>query len=135
MTDVRRVEPQESSAARLGKYVRERREAAGLTLRQVEDGTDGRVKNGYLSQIEGGHIARPSPEILWQLARVLDVSYADLLARAGHRVPNETAPDLRRSINGVPLSALASLTPAERDDLVRYMSFLRHRRRGVADGS
>jgi transcriptional regulator with XRE-family HTH domain len=118
----------------LGGHLRSAREAAGLTLRQVEERTQGRVKNGYLSQVEGDRIVRPSPEVLWNLSRALDLSYADLLVRAGHRVPGDEASVRQRAINGIPLSALRELTPAERDELVRFMGYLRHRRRGVPDG-
>ena len=135
MTEARSAPASASDDLNLGQYLRDRREVLGLTLRQVEDRTKGRVKNGYLSQVEGGHIIKPSPEILWQLSGVYGDSYANLLTRAGHRVPVESAPDLRRSINGVPLSAIASLTPDERDELVRYIGFLRHRLRSAPDGA
>jgi transcriptional regulator with XRE-family HTH domain len=120
----------------LGPFLRSLREASGLTLRQVEERTNGRVKNGYLSQVEAGHIGRPSPEILWHLAEAYGVPYSELLRRAGHRVPVETT-ERRRAINGIPLSALAELTPAERDQLVQYMSWMRHQRtrRGESDGA
>jgi transcriptional regulator with XRE-family HTH domain len=119
----------------LSEYLRNSREAVGLTLRQVEEQTGGRVKNGYLSQVEGGHIVRPSPEVLWNLAGVYGVSYAELLGRAGHRVPAESIPDRRRAINGIPLSALQDLSDGERDELVRYLGYLRHRRRGDERGT
>jgi transcriptional regulator with XRE-family HTH domain len=133
MLDARDLPVQEEP---LGQFLRALREASGLTLRQVEERTGGRVKNGYLSQVEAGHIGRPSPEILWHLAEAYGIAYAELLRRAGHRVPVATAPERRRAINGIPLSALAALTPGERDQLVQYMSWLRHQRqrRGEPDG-
>jgi len=125
-------EPREST---LGEFIKDAREAGGLTLRQVEDRTNGRVKNGYLSQVESDRIARPSPEILWHLSEALGISYSELLIRAGHRVPTSGPAERRRAINGIPLSALQDLTPGERDELVRYMGYLRHRRRGDPDGT
>lgn len=116
----------EGEEAPLGLFLKASREATGLTLRQVEVKTDGRVKNGYLSQLEGGHIVRPSPEVLWHLGQAYGLQYQELLRRAGHRVPVESVPERRRAINGIPLSALQDLTPAERDELVRYVSYLRH---------
>jgi HTH-type transcriptional regulator, competence development regulator len=118
----------EREAASLGSFLKASREATGLTLRQVEEKTSGRVKNGYLSQLEGGHIVKPSPEVLWHLGNAYGLQYQELLRRAGHRVPVESVPERRRAINGIPLSALEDLTPAERDELVQYVSYLRHRR-------
>ncbi len=127
-------QPPTARVSSLGVHLRSAREAAGLTLRQVEERTEGRVKNGYLSQVESDRIAKPSPEVLWNLSNALGLSYADLLVRAGHRVPQPERALRRQAINGIPLSALQDLTPEERDELVRYMGYLRHRRREPRDG-
>ena len=136
MTDDRPAgdRPQTARASTLGQHLRAARDAAGLTLRQVEERTEGRVKNGYLSQVESDRIVRPSPEVLWHLSQALGLSYADLLVRAGHRIPSEEPTIRRRAINGIPLSALQDLTQEERDELVQFMGYLRHRRRDTRDG-
>lgn len=64
----------------LGDYLREQREAAELSLRQLADLAG--ISNPYLSQIERG-LKKPSAEILGQLARGLKVSAESLYVRAG----------------------------------------------------
>ena len=120
--------PRKAAEQAVGALLRQSREAMGLTLRQVEDQTEKRVKNAYLSQVETGQIARPSPEVLWRLAGLYGLNYDDLLIRAGHRVLGESTTPLHRSINGIPLSALRDLTPAERRDVLSYIGFLRQKR-------
>lgn len=64
----------------LGAYLREQRESAQLSLRQLADVAG--VSNPYLSQIERG-LKRPSAEILQQIAKGLQVSAESLYVRAG----------------------------------------------------
>ncbi|SRR6266498_5051530 len=113
-----------------GAYLRAVREAAGLTLRQVEEQTDRVIKNAYLSQIESGAINRPSPAILYELAQVYGISYRELLVRAGHRVPDGDVKPDRRALAGLPLRAFAELDDQDRQALIEYAAFLRQRKRG-----
>lgn len=64
----------------LGAYLREQRENAQMSLRQLADIAG--VSNPYLSQIERG-LKRPSAEILQQIAKALEVSAESLYVRAG----------------------------------------------------
>ncbi len=64
----------------LGDYLREQRQLAKLSLRQLAELAG--VSNPYLSQIERG-LKRPSAEILQQLAKGLEVSAESLYVRAG----------------------------------------------------
>ncbi|MFL6100216.1 MAG: helix-turn-helix domain-containing protein [Actinomycetales bacterium] len=64
----------------LGTYLREQRESARLSVRQLSELAG--VSNPYLSQIERG-IKRPSAEILAQLAKGLRISAESLYVRAG----------------------------------------------------
>jgi transcriptional regulator with XRE-family HTH domain len=64
----------------LGGYLREQRQAAQLSLRQLSEVAG--VSNPYLSQIERG-LKRPSAEILQQLAKGLRISAESLYVRAG----------------------------------------------------
>ena len=64
----------------LGEYLREQRESAQLSLRQLAEQAG--VSNPYLSQIERG-LRRPSAEVLQQLAMALRVSAEQLYSRAG----------------------------------------------------
>ena len=89
----------------LGAYLREQRENAQLSLRQLAEMAG--VSNPYLSQIERG-LKRPSAEILQQIANGLQVSAESLYVRAGildERVVDDpaAAPDV--------LSAIAADAP------------------------
>lgn len=64
----------------LGAYLREQREQAQMSLRQLADAAG--VSNPYLSQIERG-LRRPSAEILSALAKALRISAESLYVRAG----------------------------------------------------
>jgi transcriptional regulator with XRE-family HTH domain len=78
----------------LGTYLREQRESARLSVRQLSELAG--VSNPYLSQIERG-LKKPSAEILGQLARGLRISAESLYVRAGildereDQMPVETA--------------------------------------------
>jgi transcriptional regulator with XRE-family HTH domain len=64
----------------LGAYLREQRENARLSVRQLASLTG--VSNPYLSQVERG-LRRPSAEVLQQLAKGLRISAEALYVRAG----------------------------------------------------
>jgi transcriptional regulator with XRE-family HTH domain len=64
----------------LGGYLKEQREQAELSLRQLAALTG--ISNPYLSQIERG-LKKPSAEILQSLAMGLRISAEQLYVRAG----------------------------------------------------
>src|SRR5215204_6167454 len=64
----------------LGDYIREQRESAQVSLRQLARSAG--VSNPYLSQIERG-LKKPSAEILQQIAKGLRISAETLYVRAG----------------------------------------------------
>lgn len=64
----------------LGRFVREQRRVAQLSLRRLSEISG--ISNPYLSQIERG-LRRPSASILQQLARALEIPPEALLVRAG----------------------------------------------------
>jgi transcriptional regulator with XRE-family HTH domain len=107
----------------LGAYLREQRENAQLSLRQLADMAG--VSNPYLSQIERG-LKRPSAEILQQIAKGLQVSAESLYVRAGildERVADHDpapVPDVLSAIAADPV-----LTDRQRGVLVEiYLSFV-----------
>jgi transcriptional regulator with XRE-family HTH domain len=107
----------------LGAYLREQRQSAQLSLRQLADIAG--ISNPYLSQIERG-LKRPSAEILQQIAKGLQVSAESLYVRAGildERVLPEhpgSAPDVLSAIAADPV-----LTDRQRAVLVDiYLSFV-----------
>lgn len=103
----------------LGGYLREQRQSAELSLRQLADRTG--ISNPYLSQIERG-LKKPSAEILQQLADGLRISAEQLYVQAGFLDPRgeESAPDVRRAIQADP-----RLTAKQRSTLLDvYESFV-----------
>jgi transcriptional regulator with XRE-family HTH domain len=64
----------------LGGYLREQRQSAQLSLRQLSEVAG--ISNPYISQIERG-LKRPSAEILQALAKALRISAESLYVRAG----------------------------------------------------
>jgi transcriptional regulator with XRE-family HTH domain len=69
-----------SKVASLGEYIREQREHAQVSLRQLARSAG--VSNPYLSQVERG-LKKPSAEILQQIAKGLRISAETLYVRAG----------------------------------------------------
>jgi transcriptional regulator with XRE-family HTH domain len=107
----------------LGAYLREQRESAQLSLRQLAEMAG--VSNPYLSQIERG-LKRPSAEILQQIAKGLQVSAESLYVRAG--ILDERVADGDPAAVPDVLSAIAVdpvLTDRQRAVLVDiYLSFV-----------
>ena len=69
------------TAIEFGFYLKELREKAELTIRQVEIKSG--ISNSYLSLIENGKRGIPKPSILKKLAPVYKVPYEELLKAAG----------------------------------------------------
>lgn len=111
----------------LGPYLASLRTAKGLTLREVEDATGKEVSNAYLSQLEHGRIARPSPNILYSLAQVYGVSYESLMERAGYIVAARTRKPGQKHGRAATF-AIDNLTPDEEEELLDYLAYLRSRR-------
>ena len=88
------------SGNNLGDYLREQRQTARLSLRQLSELAG--ISNPYLSQIERG-LKRPSAEILQQLAKGLEVSAESLYVRAGildERQGHDAEPSDTRAVIG-----------------------------------
>lgn len=120
----------------LGQYLANIRGVKKLTLREVEEATERKVSNAYLSQLETGKISRPSPNVLHALANVYGVPYETLMEKAGYITPNQpdTNSVLRsgRGSKRQPTSALASqdVTKDEEEKLLEYLAFLRSKQHG-----
>lgn len=107
----------------LGDMLRSARNAAGLTLREVE--AKGAISNAYLSQLEGAKIKQPSPAILHKLCSLYDCSYSAALEMAGYPVPQMT----QQSEEGRFTARLGRTTRGEQNALLEYLQFLRSRKR------
>jgi len=111
----------------LSNAIRALRSAKGLSLRQVEKRTG--ISNAYLSQLENGKIEKPSPHILYTLADVYDTSYEDLMKLAGYLQKKQGERVRENVMEDVAFSAIRDLTEEERDEVLRFISFLRTQRK------
>jgi transcriptional regulator with XRE-family HTH domain len=120
-------EAKEPSAAKMtfGKHLARLRDAAHLTLRQVEEASSKEVSNAYLSQLENDKITKPSPNVLHVLARIYSTSYEDLMERAGYFPATSTGSRQAR----VATFAVENLTPDEEKALIEYLAFIRKQHR------
>ena len=87
-------EEQSMTKLRIGPFLKKVRQEKQMTLRAVEEATDKEISNAYLSQLESGKIANPSPHVLYTLSLVFGVAYETLMERAGYVMPapNRLAP-------------------------------------------
>lgn len=111
-------------AARLGDFLRSRREELGLTTRQL--GAQAGVNDATIVRIERGEFAAPRPDKLSKLTEALGLRLADVFALAEYVAPSELpgfAPYLRSKYRGLPDGAV--------EELERYLDKLA-RRHGVA---
>ena len=116
-----RERTEQSEQQTLGKFLQRVRAAKPMTLRQVEEATEGKVSNAYLSQLENDKIAKPSPTILHALATVYGTPYEKLMQLAGY---------LDASINRARAATFAidDWTPEEEDELLHYLKYIRERK-------
>ena len=63
-----------------GLRLKARRQQLGLSLRDVESATEGKISNAYLSQLENGKIKNPSAAIALTLAAVYHLGIEQTLS-------------------------------------------------------
>jgi transcriptional regulator with XRE-family HTH domain len=107
-----------SKVGSLGEYIREQRQRAKISVRQLAEAAG--VSNPYLSQIERG-LRKPSAEILQQIAKGLRISAEVLYVQAGILEDREADTDVQAAIR-------ADLLITERQKQVLldiYLSFVK----------
>ena len=112
------------SVSSIGQYIREQREQAKISLRQLAAAAG--VSNPYLSQIERG-LRKPSAEILQQIAKGLRISAEALYVQAG--ILEDRRPD-----SGVRAALLADPELSERQKQVLLEIYESFRRETAAGG-
>ena len=117
------------NALTLGEFLANIRKITRQSLRAVEEATGKKVSNAYLSQLEKGHIKKPSPNILHSLAGAYSVPYEVLMEKAGYisEVNDQLASESNRNI----IFADKNLTPEEEEELLTYLSFIRSKKQKV----
>ena len=122
------MEDTRQAAERLGPYLRSLREAAGLSQRQVHEQSKRAgcsVTGGYVSQLEGGKVKAPNPNILRMLADCYAADYLELMRRAGYPVP--VPPD--GGCHHIVFAAAEQLTEDERVEIQDIITLKLRRRR------
>lgn len=100
----------------IGHYIREQREAAKISVRQLAASAG--VSNPYLSQVERG-LRKPSAEMLGRIAGALRISAESLYVRAGILEPQAGDLDVLQAI-----AADATITETQRHALLEvYRTF------------
>jgi transcriptional regulator with XRE-family HTH domain len=112
----------------LGEYLANVRTTKQMSLREVEEAANGVVSNAYLSQLEHGRIAKPSPNILHCLAQVYAVPYETLMEKAGYIAAAAPESTGSRRHGRVPMFAKQNLTSEEEEALLEYLAFLRSKK-------
>lgn len=97
-------------AEEFGNYLAQARVAKGLSGRQLAENLD--MHHGTLARIEKGDFAAPAPDKLAAIAEALDLTVADVFARAGYAstkdLPSVT-PYMRTKFKGLPEDAAAQI--------------------------
>jgi transcriptional regulator with XRE-family HTH domain len=116
-------EQAKQAGAAIGEFIREQREQAHVSLRQLSRLAG--VSNPYLSQIERG-LRKPSADILQQIAKGLAISAEQLYVRAGILEARHGDPEVVAAI-------LADTVLGERQKQVLVEIYESFRREHVTD--
>ena len=111
------------AAATLGEFIRQAREDALLSLRNLEQITG--IPRNTLSRLENDSIERPDPQMLHKLADALQLNVRDLFALAGYEAGDKLpslAPYLRARYSHLPPEAIAEAGRRLQDLLDEYDS-------------
>jgi transcriptional regulator with XRE-family HTH domain len=69
----------------LGRRLRSLREQRGKSLREIERVSS--INSGYLSQLERGAVAQPTPSMIQRLSEAYDIPLPELMSWAGYSMP------------------------------------------------
>jgi transcriptional regulator with XRE-family HTH domain len=112
----------------IGAYIREQREQAKISLRQLAQSAG--ISNPYLSQIERG-LRRPSADILQQIAKGLRISAEALYVQAGFLEDRGPGSIVREAVLTDP-----ELTERQKQMLIEiYESFRKETATATADAA
>jgi transcriptional regulator with XRE-family HTH domain len=87
MLEVNRSDRHSGGNGSLGSLLKEKRQAAGLSVTDLAVRLS--VSRPYLSRLESGEYDHPSPMVLSQIAKCLNVGIEDLYAITGYMVPED----------------------------------------------
>lgn len=113
---------------RMGRLLKDARDLHKLSVRGAAGRAD--ISGTYLSQLEAGTIKEPSPHVLYALADVYGISYAELMRLAGYVVPTDGDPQKQPSTASaldIAMHTTTPLTDDEREALAEYLAWFRSR--------
>jgi len=119
-------EPWRPQPLELGRRLREAREARGLSLREIQRRTG--LNNGYLSQLETGKIAHPSPSILQKVASGYGLRFEDVMHWAGYLAAPRDPVSPSQAVALSTVSSLGDPSEEELDTLKAIVQLLQARR-------
>jgi transcriptional regulator with XRE-family HTH domain len=93
-----------------GAYIRDRREAFGLSQTQLARLTE--IRDSTINRLEAGAISAPRPDKLTRIADCLQLRLADVFAIVGYAVPRQLPswlPYLRAKYPKLPQEAIAEI--------------------------
>lgn len=108
----------------LSQYLASIRLDRKMSLRQVEEASNKKISNAYLSQLETGKIQQPSPTVLNALADIYKIDYIQLMELAGY-LPAMGDRDSTQRHGRIATFAEHNLTQEEEAELMDYLQFLR----------
>jgi transcriptional regulator with XRE-family HTH domain len=115
------MDEEDQVATSLGAYVRQKRERARLSLRNLEQITG--ISRAMLSRLENDRIENPDPEVLHKLVGALELDARDVFAFVGYE-PGENlpsiAPYLRARYGHLPPEAVAEASRRLQELLDEY---------------
>jgi hypoxanthine phosphoribosyltransferase len=117
-----------STRGELGEYLRQRRLALDISLREAAERTGAHgLSRSYLGQLETGRIQRPNPETLSHLVSAYQADYSKLLRAAGYAFA-EPEPEPRQELEWLPPDT-ARLNSRDRAAASQFIEYLLWRRR------
>jgi HTH-type transcriptional regulator, competence development regulator len=124
-----RIDRKEWMSQTLGKRMHDVRKLRGLSLAQTASAAG--ISAAYVQKLERGDVAAPSPHKLRELARVLAVSYTDLMRLAGYAVADdgEDVPSARQNSSVRVLAHALQTEDLSADELGELADYLALRRR------
>jgi transcriptional regulator with XRE-family HTH domain len=119
-TDAEHVAP-EAVTRHVGEVLAMKRAIEGWSLRDVERRSNGRLKSGYLSQLESGKVS-PAVSTLYVAATAYGLGLTDLLDRAG-LTSTDQGSDLSPTANRM-LHKLRDLPESVQQDIDAYVDMV-----------
>src|SRR5258708_28768742 len=111
----------------LGKKIRGLREELGMSQAQLSG--QGRLSQGYLSQLENDEVQNPSAAVIFRLAQALHIDPRVLMQAAGynHLANSETAEEYEVAVDPELLRFLAQIPRDQQVHLLRLLEGLDRR--------